>query len=906
MKKYLCLMLVVLLVFTSAAAEELARGSKGSAVVELQERLNSVGYNVGTADGDFGKKTENAILEFQRDHGLPETGILDNATRELLFSDEPDSDESDEASEQQGATIASERARQVDTGIHRYSFFVADQNSSVCGWEEANIRAIGMEGHLVSIDSMAEYMEIQSEILELGYTDVRFWIGAYFENLDFYWVGNKGLRYLNPIDFDTTLEEYNPWAIGEPTYRDAEDNFQYYVQMSFSDSELRWVWKNTTGEIEEGVKTGYIVEFDDAKPLAWRNETDDDALYSADHPNESWTRTTLNDYKLNILGLDGNSIIAEVSTPGECVVYCGIWNTNDVNYDNELVHLEKSFGDGYSGDLVRIDIPMEEYDLIPQNFQLEGVLYHYDYQNDESIDLIDWVSCDLYKEGNKIMESVLPPIVKKFTATPDSAYRVTPVLASAPKAMNSSNVIEIYDMNEDLVTTAGQGESIYIKPGDYLMRLKGNEAVEAPFSVSDAPMIVTIQDTPLLSVTGEVKDEDSGSALDGIEVKLEAQGRTYTAITNRYGAYVFNGIPGVEAELSVKTNNSFIEGVKRVIRIVDNTVLEPLIAKVLHPVVLYGYLHDGSADFMPAYEEFFKKADEGYYGRDPWMISHTMYFTVANCDEYIGNSQNNVNETYSEGTVFNIGPDETAIKVEWEYRLDDFCREFGLDYATIENTPVIVKGFVHEDRLKENNPHFNEWFEGWSDKNLVVESVQIAASADSKLVDTSENAIPNKRDLIIAASEKHIGEAYKAAGDGNGGFDCIGLVREAYKSIGIVLPRSSTGGGAQTWAEQGLVKDVTGSRDAPAPGDILCWYKNSVKSGQPDHAAIYTGPIKTDVISGVYNGYKTNAQGYLIDEYGSLIDCINALNPEKGVCYISSKNYRNGVNTSYTDIWRIP
>lgn len=74
------------------AFEELSKGSKGEAVVELQKRLNELGYSVGAADGDFGSKTEKAITQFQMDHGLDVTGKLDHATNEILFQDDLSAD----------------------------------------------------------------------------------------------------------------------------------------------------------------------------------------------------------------------------------------------------------------------------------------------------------------------------------------------------------------------------------------------------------------------------------------------------------------------------------------------------------------------------------------------------------------------------------------------------------------------------------------------------------------------------------------------------------------------------------------------------------------------------------------------------------------------------------------------
>ncbi len=157
---------------------------------------------------------------------------------------------------------------------------------------------------------------------------------------------------------------------------------------------------------------------------------------------------------------------------------------------------------------------------------------------------------------------------------------------------------------------------------------------------------------------------------------------------------------------------------------------------------------------------------------------------------------------------------------------------------------------------------------------------------------------------IINAATEQLGKPYVGGGDGPNVYDCIGLVREAYRAQGINLPRATNGNGTPTWAEQGIVKDVTGQSDAPKPGDILCWYYNvNNKSGQPNHVAIYTGHIKTDIINGKYNGYKTDSEGYIVDKYNRRIDCINALDSYTGVCYIAANTFYTGPPT---DVWRAP
>jgi TonB family protein len=51
---------------------------------QAQERLRSAGLNPGTADGVPGQQTVTALRQYQKAHGLPVTGLLDEATRNAL------------------------------------------------------------------------------------------------------------------------------------------------------------------------------------------------------------------------------------------------------------------------------------------------------------------------------------------------------------------------------------------------------------------------------------------------------------------------------------------------------------------------------------------------------------------------------------------------------------------------------------------------------------------------------------------------------------------------------------------------------------------------------------------------------------------------------------------------------
>ena len=62
----------------------LKTGCSGSDVKLLQETLNGLGYECGTADGVFGTKTRNAVIAFQKAHGLTADGVVGEKTRAAL------------------------------------------------------------------------------------------------------------------------------------------------------------------------------------------------------------------------------------------------------------------------------------------------------------------------------------------------------------------------------------------------------------------------------------------------------------------------------------------------------------------------------------------------------------------------------------------------------------------------------------------------------------------------------------------------------------------------------------------------------------------------------------------------------------------------------------------------------
>lgn len=81
----ICFMLSLPTTAQASLGDVLLRvGSRGADVVELQTKLNYVGYNVGKADGIFGNMTKQGVINFQKANSLAVDGIVGPMTVKSL------------------------------------------------------------------------------------------------------------------------------------------------------------------------------------------------------------------------------------------------------------------------------------------------------------------------------------------------------------------------------------------------------------------------------------------------------------------------------------------------------------------------------------------------------------------------------------------------------------------------------------------------------------------------------------------------------------------------------------------------------------------------------------------------------------------------------------------------------
>lgn len=79
------LVIVILTSVKGQAIETLSRyGSTGTEVRQIQTKLKSLGLYKSTIDGIYGTLTRNAVIKFQREHGLIQDGVAGSATLKAL------------------------------------------------------------------------------------------------------------------------------------------------------------------------------------------------------------------------------------------------------------------------------------------------------------------------------------------------------------------------------------------------------------------------------------------------------------------------------------------------------------------------------------------------------------------------------------------------------------------------------------------------------------------------------------------------------------------------------------------------------------------------------------------------------------------------------------------------------
>ncbi len=144
---------------SSESSGSLKKGSTGSLVEKLQQRLQELGYYNGIVDGDFGENTEKAFKLFQETAGLYVDGIA-GSDADVLFADDapsykPASVEEDtaEAETEKEPELTAEKEDLAETGA------IAEEPTEAPAMQYS----VG--------DYSDDILKIQERLIALGYMD---------------------------------------------------------------------------------------------------------------------------------------------------------------------------------------------------------------------------------------------------------------------------------------------------------------------------------------------------------------------------------------------------------------------------------------------------------------------------------------------------------------------------------------------------------------------------------------------------------------------------------------------------------------------------------------------------------------------------------------------------------------
>lgn len=79
-----CVLIITMVQLAPSVKAAYRRGSSGSMVTQIQQKLRDWGYYKGSVDGVFGSRTEKAVIAFQKRNGLTADGVVGSSTLSAL------------------------------------------------------------------------------------------------------------------------------------------------------------------------------------------------------------------------------------------------------------------------------------------------------------------------------------------------------------------------------------------------------------------------------------------------------------------------------------------------------------------------------------------------------------------------------------------------------------------------------------------------------------------------------------------------------------------------------------------------------------------------------------------------------------------------------------------------------
>ncbi len=145
------------------ASTTLKKGSTGTDVRTMQQRLKELGYLTGSVDGDFGTATEEAVMAFQKANGLTVDGKAGTKTLEKLYSSSAVKASSSSSSSSSSTSKATATPKKTATPTPKATATPTPKPTATPDLSKPSYLTLGSSGKKVT--------QLQQRLIDLGWMD---------------------------------------------------------------------------------------------------------------------------------------------------------------------------------------------------------------------------------------------------------------------------------------------------------------------------------------------------------------------------------------------------------------------------------------------------------------------------------------------------------------------------------------------------------------------------------------------------------------------------------------------------------------------------------------------------------------------------------------------------------------
>jgi peptidoglycan hydrolase-like protein with peptidoglycan-binding domain len=104
----------------------LSQGKTGAAVTRLQQRLRQLGYLNVNPNGNFGPKTRDAVIKFQRNYRIAANGIVNRQTWNALLGSSPN-----QARSSRSSSLSTQQVRELQVRLRQLGYFNTNPTGTI-------------------------------------------------------------------------------------------------------------------------------------------------------------------------------------------------------------------------------------------------------------------------------------------------------------------------------------------------------------------------------------------------------------------------------------------------------------------------------------------------------------------------------------------------------------------------------------------------------------------------------------------------------------------------------------------------------------------------------------------------------------------------------------------------------